>query len=301
MENTNEYLCIEDYVMSDTKHVAFIKGKTYSFDKDYVAISEIGQHFMANEPEFDLYFTPQPNIAEAAGESFDNENNVGERILQEAMDTIENLISRFEHSAMGKDSVKTSDAIIKPAKKLLSKYKSLKKQIPHEAGETKFEINDLSNFYVNINHIKSHDSPVYTKSFKLNQNDELHWSKDFQEWAIILDNFPGQRKCYKWSLPIKTFEEFENMFNLAGVELIRANPIPHPNASNEGFITCKDCNGTGYKDGVIRIGTDCPTCEAWGRVKSQPNEKDALLKEMAGFIKDAKDKGMFVYNEDEKK
>lgn len=47
-----------------------------------------------------------------------------------------------------------------------------------------------------------------------------YFEEEFNEWNIIVDNFPRKRKAYKSSLPCKTFEEFKNDVLRTRIELI---------------------------------------------------------------------------------
>jgi hypothetical protein len=55
-----KYLCTKDYVMLDTKKIAFKKGNIYNFNTDYWTDKNEwgGTHNMKDEMDFNQYFKP---------------------------------------------------------------------------------------------------------------------------------------------------------------------------------------------------------------------------------------------------
>ena len=74
-----EYLCLENYKMTDGE-IAFIKGKTYLFDKNRQTESELFPHDMSGEKEFDLYFkradSTQSDVLAKALEALEKSNEL---------------------------------------------------------------------------------------------------------------------------------------------------------------------------------------------------------------------------------
>ena len=82
---------------------------------------------------------------------------------------------------------------------------------------------DLSNTFKNINH-KPCKVPGYDLAWDVNENGlfkgELFYSKEFNQWHFILDNFPHPRRSFKTSFP-QTEKSFISMFKRIKISLTK--------------------------------------------------------------------------------
>ena len=47
------------------------------------------------------------------------------------------------------------------------------------------------------------------------------WNNYYTEITVFIDNFPSQKRFYRLTIPVKTLEELEFVFKMAGLELER--------------------------------------------------------------------------------